>query len=146
MFLQKIKQIVYQFDLFYSEQLFRCNANTQYKTLTGGLLSLALIIAISIGFTSMISDTLNRTSITSNLTTKKQLDPSLSIFKTGSDDIFMFSLIIQSFDKSYTANLSQIPRIFSFTAGLLTLNNGKLAGMNKTKLEQCTLQHWNMIP
>ena len=77
-FLDHVKQLIYQADLFCSQQLLRYNSETQYKTLTGGLMSLAIISVIVIGFTSMIMDTLQKTSISSSLTVEKQSDPPLT--------------------------------------------------------------------
>ncbi len=81
--LKGIKRLIYQTDMFCSSQLLRYNSETQYKTMTGGLLSLAIIIVIIVGFANMISDTLQRTSITSSLTINKQSDPPLALIHPG---------------------------------------------------------------
>ena len=83
MLLHNTKKLIQQADLFCSNQLLRYNSDTQYSTITGGLLSIAIIVVIVIGFASMIADTLNRTSITSTLTTTKHSDPPLSTLVTG---------------------------------------------------------------
>jgi hypothetical protein len=53
--------------MFYASEMFRYNSETQYKTLTGGILSIGVIVTIVIAFFSMIQDTLNRTTITYTL-------------------------------------------------------------------------------
>ena len=83
MLLHNTKKLIQQADLFCSNQLLRYNSDTQYSTITGGLLSIAIIVVIVIGFASMIADILNRTSITSTLTTTKHSDPPLSTLVTG---------------------------------------------------------------
>ena len=47
----------------------------EYKSLTGGILSLALIITILVGFANMIILTLQREQISSNKTVDKHSDP-----------------------------------------------------------------------
>ena len=62
---QKIKDILRVADLFYSTEMLRYNRNAQYKTITGGVVSLILIVAFVIGFWSMITNTVNKTTVTS---------------------------------------------------------------------------------
>jgi len=57
--LSKFKQAVKMTDFFYSSDMLRYENELEYRTLTGGILSLGIIITILIGFASMIIDTLN---------------------------------------------------------------------------------------
>ena len=54
--------------MFYSAEMLRYNKDTQYKTVTGGLMTIGIIVLVVIGFFSMISQTLNKTAITSFVT------------------------------------------------------------------------------
>ena len=126
MFLRNIKKLIHQADFFCSNQLLRYNSDTQYNTVTGGLLSIAIIIVIVIGFASMITDTLNRTSITSSLTITKSADPPLSALTTGQENMFMFSVSIQSYDFMYLANLSDPIQYFDVRLSLYHFENGWL--------------------
>jgi len=62
--------------MFYSSELLRYDNDTQYKTLTGGFITAIIIIMVTVSFFAMISDTLNRTAISSALTVTKSQNPS----------------------------------------------------------------------
>lgn len=67
--LKTFKRLIYQLDMFCSSELMRYQSETQYKTLTGGLLSLLIIGVVVGGFASMVADTLQRVTINSSLVT-----------------------------------------------------------------------------
>jgi len=62
-FLDKMKifskaiELIKSSDQFHSSELLRYKGDSQYKTLTGGIISLITIIAIIIAFMSMIKST-----------------------------------------------------------------------------------------
>lgn len=112
MVLKLLKHLILEADMFCSSELLRYNAETQYKTLTGGLFSVGIICVIIAGFANMISDTLNRTSITSSLTTNKKSDPPYGALIPGNDSMFMFGLQILSFDLTFQADLTNGPQYF----------------------------------
>lgn len=116
--LKKLQKAIEQVDMFCSSELLRYNSETQYKTLTGGLFSISIIIFIVIGFASMISDTLNRTTIASSVQTIKQSDPTLSILKNNKEGMFMFGISVQSTDVSLNLDLSQEKRFFDLVVVL----------------------------
>lgn len=58
-FWKLVKGAVKSTDFFYSSEMLRYEEELQFRTMTGGILSLAIIIATLIGFASMIIDTLN---------------------------------------------------------------------------------------
>ena len=124
MLLQNLKRLIYQADLFCSSQLLRYNSDTQYNTLTGGLISLSIISVIIIGFASMIASTLNRSTITSTITTFKQSNPPLAMLVSGKENMFMFSVSIQSLDLTFLANLSASTQYFDVEMNILTLVSG----------------------
>ena len=112
-FLKPLKQLLYRVDMFCSSELLRYNSETQYKTLTGGLLSLAIIAVIAGGFFNMVADTVNRVSITSSLVTNKQSNHPLFSLNPGKEDMFMLGLSIQSIDLSFLADLNKGPQYFT---------------------------------
>lgn len=116
--LKKLQKAIEQVDMFCSSELLHYNSETQYKTLTGGLFSISIIIFIVIGFASMISDTLNRTTIASSVQTIKQSDPTLSILKNNKEGMFMFGISVQSTDVSLNLDLSQEKRFFDLVVVL----------------------------
>jgi hypothetical protein len=111
--LKTLKGLIYHFDMFCSSELLRYNAQTQYKTLTGGLLSVAIICVIAGGFFNMVLDTLDRSSISSSLTVTKQSSPPLATLVPGEDNMFMLGLSIQSTDLTFSADLNNGPQYFS---------------------------------
>jgi hypothetical protein len=80
--LDKVKSLVRKADLFYSTELLRFDGEGEFSTLTGGILSLAIVATIFAGFASMILDTLNRTTISTQLTLTKQPTPTRSLLTT----------------------------------------------------------------
>jgi uncharacterized membrane protein len=126
--------------------MLRYNAETQYKTLTGGLLSISIFIFIVIGFANMISDTLNRTSIASTLQTIKQKDPALSVLTTNKNSMFMFGISVQTIDMAFTADLGSGSRFFDIYFIVTQTIYGALSNVNIIPLEKCTADHWYMLP
>lgn len=51
-------------DFFSSSEMLRFHGDLEYRTLTGGVLSIAILITVIIGFASMILDTISLSSIT----------------------------------------------------------------------------------
>jgi len=56
--LQYMKNLLLHTDFFYSSEILRYEGQTQYKTITGGILSLMIIVAVISGFFSMIISTM----------------------------------------------------------------------------------------
>ena len=61
----------------------------EYKSLTGGIISLALIVTILVGFANMIILTLQRDTISSNKLVEKHSDPPLMSVKVSPENKFM---------------------------------------------------------
>jgi hypothetical protein len=61
--------------MFYASEMLRYNNENQYKTFTGGVITLGILTTIMIAFASMIFETLDRTKITYTLDVKKRADP-----------------------------------------------------------------------
>jgi len=61
--LKPFKRLLRYSDLFCSNEMLRYNNTTQYKTITGGIISITLIIAIISGFYQMILNCVQKTSI-----------------------------------------------------------------------------------
>lgn len=73
--LKYIENAVKKVDFFYSKEMLRYDDDEDFKTLTGGIVSIGIIIAIIIGFSSMILNTLNLTSITTTTQIVKNVIP-----------------------------------------------------------------------
>jgi hypothetical protein len=133
-YLKKIKTAIERNDLFCSSQMLRYKDDTQYKTLTGGIISLAIIIAIVVGFAGMINDTINKNSITFDSTTLKSTDPSLIKLSTSKGSKFMFGLEIESIQLNYNHDLNGPKRYFDVSMTQLSLSGGGLAGYSNIPL------------
>jgi len=90
--IKKIKDLIKVNDFFYSSEMLRYNAEMEYKTLTGGFISLGIIITIVIGFASIIIDTINLNIITTNTEIVKHSNPPSSIISTDPESMFMFAV------------------------------------------------------
>ena len=55
--------------------MLRYNNEAHHKTVTGGLISLLMIVSVMIGFSNMIISSMEKTSISSTLQVDKQKDP-----------------------------------------------------------------------
>jgi hypothetical protein len=119
MVLKSLKSLIYQLDMFCSSELLRYNSQTQYKTLTGGLLSLAIIGIITGGFFNMIMGTLDRTSITSSVVMTKQNNPPLATLIPSAENMFMLGFSIQSMDYQFYADLNNGPQHFTVATMLI---------------------------
>ena len=60
---KKVKKVLSATDYFNSSNMLRFENEDDYKTITGGIISLAIIAVIIVSFTSEILITLQRTSI-----------------------------------------------------------------------------------
>lgn len=60
--------------------------------------------------------------------------------------MFMFGISISSLDLDYIADLVNEPKIFNVSMTVLTYIDGIVASDVKTPLEQCTKEHWKMMP
>lgn len=135
--LKTLKSLIYKLDMFCSSELLRYNADTQYKTLTGGILSFAIVCVIAGGFFNMILDTLDRVAITSSLITTKQSDPPLATLIPSSEHMFMMGFSIQSIDLSYLCDLNHGPQYFSLQMKMIEINLG-IPTVTIIPLEPCT--------
>lgn len=94
----------------------------------------------------MISQTLNRTTIISTLSTIKQSDPPLTVLVPNKENMFMMGFSIQSIDITFLANLSATPKYFDVSLNIYEITSGMLTGHEAVGLEQCTREHWSMMP
>jgi hypothetical protein len=92
MFLKKLKNLIKSSDLFYSNEMLRYENELEYKSLTGGVLSLALIVTIIIGFANMIILTMERETIFSTKEIVKHSDPPFMIVEVSPENKFMMGI------------------------------------------------------
>lgn len=73
------KELVKKFDLFSSSQFLRFKSDAETKTLTGGVVSLGIMLFLTITFATMIIDTFDKVLITA-VADSTQADEPPSIF------------------------------------------------------------------
>jgi len=78
-FLKRLKKLIKVADFFYSTEMLRYDDDLEYKTLTGGVVSLAIIVTIIMGFASMILNTLDLNTFTISTEIVKNKVPTPSI-------------------------------------------------------------------
>jgi hypothetical protein len=72
--------------------MLRFRGDDEYRTLTGGIISIGIIITIIIGFFQMIMNTLNLSTITYKQKVEKKENPQLTTFTTSANNDFMFGI------------------------------------------------------
>lgn len=89
---KKIEGLVKKIDFFYSTEMLRYDEDEDYKTFTGGIISLGIVTAILIGFASMILSTLDQTSISTSTQVIKNQVPSNSTLNITPESDFRFGV------------------------------------------------------
>ena len=132
--------------MFSSSEMLRYNDDAHYQTFTGGIFSLAIILTVIAGLFSMISETLNRTAITSSLNVITSSDPTAYNLTSNADSMFMFGIQIQSTDLTFFYDMNGPMRYFDVTVVSGALKYGVIESVDSIKMVQCTDEHWKMIP
>jgi hypothetical protein len=119
-------------DFFNSFQMLRFEKETEYRTFTGGLISVGIIITIIIAFASMIIDTVNRTTISFTFNEERSGDPSLSVITVSPENNFMFAVSVEGY------NLSSEYRLFDVVFEQIESTFGVNYTYTPYPLEACT--------
>ena len=138
--MEKVKNLLKMADFFNSFQMLRFQKETEYRTFTGGLISIGIIITIIVAFASMIINTVNRTIISFTHNEQKDSVPSLTQIMASPDDNFMFAVEVQGY------NLSSEYRYFDVVFDQIQSSYGSNYVHTPYSLEPCTKAHWAMLP
>ena len=92
MFLKRMRNLIKHSDLFYSNEMLRYENELEYKSLTGGILSLALIVTVLVGFANMIILTMQRENISSTKEVVKHSDPPFMSVEVSPENKFMMGI------------------------------------------------------
>ncbi len=93
---------------------------------TGGLISLGIIFTVIAGFFSMISETINKTAITSDVNSLINSSPSAYNLTNNAESNFMFEVQIQSTDLYFSYDFNGPRRYFDIVAQQFVLKFGVL--------------------
>jgi hypothetical protein len=143
---QSLKRAVSSIDMFYSSEMLRYDTDTEYKTITGGIITISIVAMVTIGFASMIVDTLNRTAITANLNIQKSNDPTYYDLRADPASMFMFGVMLQPIDVEFIVDIANGPRYFDISLILYHLKDGAIFNATDIPLVPCTDQHWSVLP
>lgn len=84
-----VKDIIKNFDFFSQPVTFRFNDQSAYQSITGGIVSIGVIILFAVLFTTTILQTFQKSNVEGKTTKIQQEDPSYSVIKA---DTFMFGV------------------------------------------------------
>ena len=83
MILKNLARMIEKVDFFNSSQLLRYKKENDYRTFTGGCISLGIIVVIFLGFANMIIDTLALKSVNYQLKTIQSINADSFSITTG---------------------------------------------------------------
>ena len=113
---KQIKTIFLEADFLYSSDILRYNNDSKYKTVSGAVFSLIIMMTIVVGFSSMIISTMEKNTFESSLQVKKTENPSTITLKAD-ESKFMLGYFVHSMDKDKKMfDLKKGSQIFDYQA------------------------------
>jgi hypothetical protein len=119
-FIHQIKSILWKIDLFSSAQLLRYKTETGYSTLTGGFISLLIIIIFGSLLIQDSVSVLTMSTVTAQDLTYYLEEPTFSSFQFDQSSKFIIGVGINNL------NLSDHYRYFDIILSTQIFHNGKL--------------------
>ena len=132
MTLKQCSKLFRMFDFFQSSKFLRYNGDAEYKSTSGGIITVLIIGVFIALFFSMGIRTIRKEIISSSIETVNEIEPSAVTLSFGPKDQMMFALNVAGF------NLSSTPKLFDFQVGELTFHNGCFTSKKTIAMEQCT--------
>jgi hypothetical protein len=121
--------------------MLRYDKELEYRSFTGGLLSLGIIIAVIVGFASMIINTLALNTINFVQVISKDPTPTFTELNIKKDSKFMIAVEL------WGVNMSAPTRIFDVLMIQLNTSSGQRDfNYSLIPLESCTKAHWADFP
>ena len=128
-------KILRMVDFFQSSKLLRYNGDAEYKSTSGGIVSVTVVIIFIILFSNMGLKTLRKETITSSSYTENEIDPSEMNMVMGPEGGMMFGVYIKQ------ANLTAIPKLFDVKLEEVSYNYGSVVNITTIPLGPCTSAH-----
>ena len=125
------------FDFFQCNKFLRYNGDAEYKSMTGGITSVTVVVIFVILFSSIALKTLKKEIITSSSFTESENIPSELAMRMGPGGDMMFGIYIRE------SNLSSVPRLFDVKMERVYYSYGYVLNRTEVPLEQCTESHFN---
>ena len=138
-----MKKVIYKSDFFYTAEVLRFKGENENRTIFGGILSILIIFALLLTFSSKVINTFEKAIITSTVSSINSDDPTSYLVSNLPGQPFMFGVEI------WHQNLNRNDfRFFNVRMKHAYLETGT-HNLNRTvhvPLEPCTVQHWANYP
>ena len=120
------------FDFFQTSKLLRYNKDAEYKSVTGGITSITVVIILCILFFNMGLRTIRKETVTSSTSTTNEIDPSEMTLTMGPGGNTMIGIF------SREVNFSAVPKLFDVTLTQKYFEYSSFLNSSAIPLEQCT--------
>ena len=124
------------FDFFQTSKLLRYNKDAEYKSVTGGITSITVVIILCILFFNMGLRTIRKETVTSSTSTTNEIDPSEMTLTMGPGGNTMIGIF------SREVNFSEVPKLFDVTITQKYFEYSSFLNSSAILLEQCTQEHF----
>lgn len=100
--MKSFRQLLVKFDFFPATQFFRYKGSTEYRTATGGVFTILIIVIFCILFFNALLDIIAKKNVTLKTNIQNQSVPSQAQINFGPQGTFMFALRINGMNLSRT--------------------------------------------
>lgn len=137
-FFRVVKAFLLKIDIFGSSEMLRYKGEGKYQTMTGGTITLALIIIFSIVTLQSFSSVVNKAAVSATDSTYFLDDPTYTSFKI-SDSKFIFGVGVSNY------NLNSGKRYFNIDLISMSYKNGKKISEVYHELQPCEESQWSRV-
>lgn len=133
-----VKGFIEELDFFAHPQFFYYKKEPGYRTITGGIVSILLIIVFASIFASLAIDTFQNNIINTTTSISYDTDPTSYNVTTDPNNNFMFAIGLTGID------LSSSQRYFDISLETISVANN-VKSTTKVSLEPCAIDQWSGI-
>ena len=90
--MDNVIEVIKELDIFSHGQFLRYRGEENYRTITGGVVSVVLMVLFAAIFSTMVLNTFQKNLITSTFETGYEVDPGYFKLETGQKSSFMFAI------------------------------------------------------
>ena len=98
--MDNVIEVIKELDIFSHGQFLRYRGEENYRTITGGIVSVILMVLFAGIFSTLVLSTFQKSLITTTFDMSYEVDPSYHKLETGSKSNFMFAIGILNLDLS----------------------------------------------
>jgi hypothetical protein len=100
--IKSCRQLLVKFDFFPATQFLRYKGSTEYRTATGGVFTIFIIIISCLLFFNALTDIIDKKNVTVKSNIAHQANPSETSFALGPAEGFLFAVKINGMNLSQT--------------------------------------------